>query len=71
MGRPRKDQEEVIEETMHENEEVKMEKGEKRGISLKVDDDLYWKFLEWKAKFRVNTNEECVKKLIELAENNK
>lgn len=68
MGRPRKEHEEGIEETMEGTEEVKTGKNEKRGISLKVDDDLYWKFLEWKAKFRVNTNEECVKKLIELAE---
>ena len=49
-------------------EETKMAKKEKRGISLKVDDDLYWKFLEWKAKFRVSTNEDCVKRLIEEIE---
>ena len=63
MARPKKDK-----AKMEGNEGAKTEKGEKRGISLKVDDDLYWRFLEWKAKFRVNTNEDCVKKLIELAE---
>ena len=47
---------------------AKKKKEEKRGISLKVDDDLYWKFLEWKAKLRVSTNEDCVRKLIELVE---
>ena len=49
-------------------EETKMANEEKRGISLKVDDDLYWKFLECKAKFRVRTNEDCVKRLIEELE---
>jgi len=34
----------------------KWQKLKKRGISLKVDDGLYWKFLEWTSKFRVNTN---------------
>ena len=57
MARPKK-----------EEKMAKKSKEEKRGISLKVDDDLYWKFLEWKAKFRVGTNEDCVRKLIEMVE---
>jgi len=52
-------------------EQAKKKKDQKKLITFNIDDDTYWKFVEWKAKFRVRTNEECVKRLIEEVEKKK
>jgi len=35
-------------------------------LNLTLDDPTYWRFKEVKAKLKAKTNEECLKKLMEL-----
>jgi len=39
-----------------------------RQLNIRVSDELYWKFLEQKAKLKAETIEETLQKLLEMAE---
>ena len=40
-------------------------------LNLKLDDETYWKFQEVKARLKAKTNEDTLKRLLELAKSKK
>lgn len=38
-------------------------------LNLRMDEKTYWRFKEIKAKFKAKTNEEALKKLMEMVTN--